>query len=96
MSHSYKHTSRVGDAKDKFYKRYANCCRLRQLPIEESTLNNCSYRKYSCSWLICDYDIVGISFEKYWLDLLKSWCIWNEVIHSQIKIKHIKIIVVAL
>lgn len=76
MSHSYKRTPRAGDTKDKFYKRYANR-RLRRLPIEEPTLNNCSYKKYNCSWLICDYDTVGISFEEYWLGLLKSWHNWE-------------------
>ena len=54
MSRSYKHTPRSGDKKDKYLKNYANR-RLRRYPINKPPLNNCTYKKYNCSWEICDY-----------------------------------------
>ena len=65
ISRSYKRTPRCGDKKDKYLKNYANR-RLRQYPINKPPLNNCTYKKYNCQWDICDYDSVGISFERYW------------------------------
>ena len=64
MSRSYKRTPRSGDKKDKFFKRYENH-RLRKLPFER-TLNYGAYKKHGEGWNICDYDSVGISFERYW------------------------------
>ena len=77
MSRSYKHTPRCGDTKDKFFKKYANR-RVRRLPIEELPLNHKAYKKVTCSWNICDYETVGISFEQYWDSLLKSWHRWRK------------------
>mgnify|MGYP006896647918 FL=1 len=76
MSRSYKHTPRAGDTKDKFFKKYANR-RVRRLPIDEHPLNHKTYKKATCSWNICDYETVGISFEQYWEGLVKSWHRWK-------------------
>ena len=64
MSRSYKRTPRSGDKKDKFFKKYENH-RLRKLPFEH-TLNHNAYKKHGEGWNICDYETVGISFERYW------------------------------
>lgn len=76
MSRSYKHTPRSGQQKDKFFKRYANR-RLRRLPIDELPLNNKSYKKDYCYYDICDFETVGITFEQYWVSLVKSWHRWR-------------------
>ena len=76
MSRSYKRTPRSGQQKDKFFKNYANR-RLRRLPTDEHPYNNCTYKKVSCSWNICDYEDVGTSFEQYWERLVKSWHQWR-------------------
>ena len=78
MSRSYKRTPRAGQQKDKFFKNYANR-RLRRLPTDEHPYNNCSYKKYNCSWNICDYEEVGTSFEEYWERLVKSWQSWRHL-----------------
>ena len=78
MSRSYKRTPRAGQQKDKFFKNYANR-RLRRLPPDEHPYNNCSYKKYNCSWNICDYEEVGTSFEEYWERLVKSWQSWRHL-----------------
>ena len=75
MSRSYKHTPRSGDKKDKFFKRYANR-KVRRLPIDELPKGN-TYKKVFCQYDICDYETVGISFEKYWESLIKRWYEWE-------------------
>ena len=77
MSRSYKHTPRSGDKKDKYLKNYANR-RLRRYPINKPPLNNCTYKKYNCSWDICDYETVATSFEEYWERLIKNWYNWEQ------------------
>ena len=72
MSRSYRHTPRSGQRKDKDYKKLANR-RLRHLPIDSLPLNNKSYRKHTCYYDICDYESVGMSFERYWDCIVKSW-----------------------
>ena len=72
MSRSKKKTPRSGDEKDKFFKRYENR-RLRKLPFEH-TLNHNTYKKYGECWNICDYETVGISFERYVLFPQESLC----------------------
>ena len=71
MSRSYKKTPRCGQQKDKFFKRYENH-RLRRLPLEH-TLNDGAYKKHGEGWNICDYETVGISFERYWYCLKKRF-----------------------
>ena len=71
MSRSYKKTPRCGQQKDKFFKRYENH-RLRSLPLEH-TLNYGAYKKHGEGWNICDYETVGISFERYWYCLKKRF-----------------------
>lgn len=78
MSRSYKHTPRSGEQKDKFKKKQANK-RVRQLPIDSLPLKNKSYKKYTCSYDICDYQTVGISFEQYWESAVASWHRWKHI-----------------
>lgn len=54
MARSYKKHPYCGDRKDRFYKNYANR-RLRRLPIEEEISSGKNYKRYTCSWKICDY-----------------------------------------
>lgn len=70
MSRSYKHTPRCGDKKDKFFKNYANR-RLRRNKLIHN-LQHKSYKKNFCSYDICDYDSVGLTFERYYSHL-KRW-----------------------
>lgn len=72
MSRSYKHTPRAGDKKDKFFKKYANH-KVRHLPMDEHPTKGKIYKKVYHSYGICDYQTVGISFEKYWERLVKRW-----------------------
>ena len=76
MSRSYKKTPRSGEKKDKFFKKYANH-RLRQRPIDDPDLKHGTYKKYSCSWNICDYETVGVSFEEYWRSVVRRWNQWK-------------------
>lgn len=76
MSRSYRHTPRSGQRKDKDYKKLANR-RLRRLPLDSLPLNNKSYRKYTDYYDICDYETVGMSFERYWNCIVKRWHEWN-------------------
>ncbi len=84
MSHSYKHTPRAGDTKDKFFKKYANH-KVRRLPINEHPLNHKAYKKVECSWNICDYETVGLTFNQYWESLVKSCRRWNKNIPDKDK-----------
>ena len=77
ISRSYKRTPRCGDKKDKYLKNYANR-RLRRYPIDKPPLNNCTYKKYNCSWDICDYETVATSFEEYWERLIRNWYNWGQ------------------
>lgn len=76
MSRSYKHTPRSGDAKDKYFKKYANR-KVRRLPIDEHPSKGNDYKKVFCQYEICDYETVGISFEQYWERLVKRWYEWE-------------------
>lgn len=64
MSRSYKHTPRGGQKKDKFFKNYANR-KLRRNKLSHD-LRHGDYKKASCSWNICDYETVGLTFNDYW------------------------------
>ena len=70
MSRSYKKTPRCGDTKDKFYKKYAN---KRFRKDKFNNLQHKTYKKHSCSWNICDYETVGLTFEEYWKQTLQFW-----------------------
>ena len=72
MSRSYKKTPRAGDKKNKFFKKYSNH-RIRHRSVEDHDLNYGAYKKASCSWNICDFETVGITFEQYWRSVLRSW-----------------------
>ena len=75
MSRSYKKTPRNGDTKDKFFKRYANR-RLRRKKLDID-LHHKSYKKDSCSYDICDYEIIGVSFEEFWQNRVRMWRLWQ-------------------
>ena len=77
MSRSYKSTPRSGDTKDKFFKKYANR-KFRRLPLDEHPIQHKSYKKYFCSYDICDYETVGMTFEQYWEGLVASWHQWRK------------------
>lgn len=67
MSRSYKKTPRCGDKKDKYLKRYANRkLRRKKLFVD---LQNKSYKKDFCSYDICDYQTIGLS----WIEFSTSW-----------------------
>lgn len=74
MSRSYKKTPRSGDTKDKFYKNYANR-KLRRNKFHN--LQHSNYKKNFCSYDICDYEIVGETFEEWWEQCLKNWYRWK-------------------
>ena len=69
MSRSRKKTPRSGDRKNKYMKRLAN----RRLRHSDEIFNHKSYRKYSCSYDICDYETIGLTFEEYWRLELRFW-----------------------
>lgn len=56
MSHSYKKTPYCGDKKGKDKKRFANkAVRTYLKRHPHNLLKNNEYKKYYCSWNICDY-----------------------------------------
>lgn len=65
MSRSYRHTPRWGDRKSKIAKRWANR-RVRRLTQEDILPRHAGYRKYFCSWIICDCQIIGVPFERFY------------------------------
>ena len=73
MSRSYKHTPRSGDTKNRCMKRYANRKYRRDKNYDE-TLQHKQYRKHFCSYDICDYETVGLTFEEYWKQRIRFWC----------------------
>lgn len=75
MSRSYKHTPRCGQKKNKFFKNYANR-KLRRNKLSHD-LQNSSYKKYACSWNICDYETVGTTFEQFWDSEVRFWHWWE-------------------
>lgn len=76
MSRSRKRTPYSGDKKNKFMKKYANR-RLRRKTLSEMPLQHKSYKKDTCSYDICDYKTVGISFQQFWAKKLKLWHAWG-------------------
>ena len=76
MSRSYKKTPHCGLKKDKFYKKYSNH-KVRRIPVDAQSPKNKTYKKVICSWNICDYEEVGLSFEEYWEEILNNWRIRN-------------------
>ena len=72
MSRSFKKTPRAGDKKKKFFKKYANH-QVRYRSLNDPDLNYGAYKKASCSWNICDFETVGLSFEKYWQSVIQLW-----------------------
>ena len=76
MSRSYKKTPRSGDQKDREMKRAANRKFRRNKNFDE-TLNHKQYRKYFCSYDICDYETIGETFEEYWHSLVRQWHMWR-------------------
>ena len=76
MSRSRKRTPRSGDKKSKFFKRYANR-RYRKSSLED-TLQHKGYKKTFCSYDICDYESIGMTFEEYWKMELRSWYRWRQ------------------
>ena len=43
------------------------------LDILRYDLQHKTYKKHSCSWNICDYETVGLTFEEYWKQTLQFW-----------------------
>jgi hypothetical protein len=74
MSRSYKKTPRAGDRKNKYFKKYFNR-RLRRSP---DSFRYKSYRKFSESWDVCDYEEVGTSFNEYYRQRVGSWHKWGK------------------
>ena len=74
MSRSYKKTPRCGDKKDRKSKRLANK-RFRRKQLTHDLQHN-SYRKDYCTWRICDYEVIGTTFEQYWR-VVKSLNRWG-------------------
>ncbi|MBQ6503159.1 MAG: hypothetical protein IJI57_04530 [Flexilinea sp.] len=57
MSRSYKHTPYCGDTKNKYMKRYATK-RFKSLVKRQNLDDEIApgmYKRYFCSWDICDY-----------------------------------------
>lgn len=75
MSRSYKKTPRSGEQKDKYFKRYANR-RLRRKKLDIN-LKNKTYRKDFCYYDICDYETVGMTFERFYQKRLKFWHMYH-------------------
>lgn len=68
MSRSYKKYPLIKcETSCKFGKRQANKC-IRNLPINEDIPNGRAYKKYYCSWNICDYKCVEF---KEWV--IQKW-----------------------
>ena len=75
MSRSYKHTPRCGETKHRWAKRYANrSFRRKRLDI---VLSPGQHKRYYCSYDICDYEWVGVTFERHYRDAVRSWHRWN-------------------
>ena len=77
MSRSYKKTPRSGDQKDREMKRAANRKFRRNKNFDE-TLNHKQYRKYFCSYDICDYETIGETFEEYYQRIVNNWYRWEQ------------------
>lgn len=71
MSRSYKKTPRSGDTKDKFFKKYANR-KIRRKKLS-TNLQHKTYKKDFCHYYICDYELVGTSFEEFYRNRIKIW-----------------------
>lgn len=76
MSRSYKKTPRSGEQKNKYFKRYANR-RLRRKKFNIN-LKNKTYKKDFCSYNICDYETVGMTFERFYQQQLKFWYMYRK------------------
>ncbi len=74
MSRSYKHTPRSGESKGKLKKRYANH-KVRRMKLSDIP-QHAGYRKLYDRWNICDYEIVGVSFNAYYRNAYKWWANW--------------------
>jgi hypothetical protein len=75
MSRSYKKTPRAGDTKNKFLKHYANK-QLRKKDFDTDLSHN-NYKKFSESWNICDFEVVGTDFSDYWRNVVRQWHSWK-------------------
>jgi hypothetical protein len=78
MSRSYKHTPYCGDTKDRAMKRAANRKVRRALKRDlDMDLSYKSYKKYFCSYDICDYYFLyPYGFEQFYQDEIKHWYNW--------------------
>jgi hypothetical protein len=74
MSRSYKKTPRAGMRKDRAYKKYANR-KLRRNKLDNELQHN-AYRKNFMTYDICDYQVVGTSFEEYYASQVRHWHEW--------------------
>ena len=77
MSRSYKHTPRSGDTKSRDMKRAANR-KFRRNKNYDETLHHKQYRKYFCSYDICDYETIGETFEEYYQRIVNNWYRWEQ------------------
>ena len=77
MSRSVKRTPRCGDKKNKYFKQYANR-KLRRKDIQEESLQYKTYKKNFCSYDICDYEEVGLTFEQFYRYQVKQWHSWRK------------------
>ena len=67
MSRSYKHTPRSGERKGKYSKRLANRI-VRRNQYKEAFPQYSGYKKMFESWNICDFEIVGKTFEAFYME----------------------------
>ena len=71
MSRSYKKTPRCGEEKNKWAKSYAN--RSFRRTSRDALLSRGFHKRTFCSYDICDYESVNVTFTKYFDSLVKLW-----------------------
>ena len=76
MSRSYKHTPRCGNRKGRYSKHLANHV-VRRNRYKDAFPQYAGYKKMFESWNICDYEIVGRTFEQYYAHMVTCWYIWE-------------------
>ncbi len=77
MSRSYKHTPYCGDRKNKYMKRYANKRVRQRLKDSDYLPVAADYKKFFCSYDICDYYWLEFDFEAYYQKEVSSWYEWR-------------------
>ena len=83
MSRSRKRYAGYAD-RNPFMKNYANR-RLRRLPVDHVIANGKSYRKYACSYDICDFKWFEYvdTLQAYLIAKRKSWANFDDDLVKQ-------------